>query len=580
MKKRTLALLLALVMALGLFAGCGSQEPASSVPAGSIAENTVEAPEAPQAEAPAEPEEEPEAESVVEEAPAPEPPAPIALPLTEDGESFTFWVDGAAPFVTMYLGEGQSYNTAACTEYLEELTGVHIEYKEVNMFSAAEEFALMVASNDYTDMISNFANLYSGGYAQGYLDEVLFPLNDLVESSMPNYSYILATNPEFVPELVDDNGNYLYISGFSDESYTVSGAAIRQDWLDNLGLEMPVTYDDWYEAGKAFKTEYDGYMTFVFNSSINPGLSFSRGYNLPGFDLNASDSYFYQVDGEVQSAYTSDSMKDFLKMLNQWYVDGILCPDFYSFNGAQDCEGYILSNDVGIYFGQATFIPSYNAYSEDENCHFAALPSPVLEEGQEIHFSTADKRTGVCPVAITSACEDPELLALWLDYHFTEEGQLLSNYGMEGGSFEYDAEGKPQFNDFVTKNPDGLNFKQTTSTYILYATPSLFDADCQFEALYGAEGTEAIKTYSAQECDNTWAMPSNMTYSDEESETLYQSGAIADMDTTAAEYILKFVTGALDIDENWDTYVSAIEDLGLEECISAKQSALDRYNSR
>ena len=577
--KKLLALLLALTMVLGLVA-CGGT--AASAEASAPVESVASAP-APEAEpeAPAAPE---EAEASVPEEtvedPAPEPPAPIELPLTEDGETFTFWVDGAAPFVTMYLGSGESYNTAACTEYLEEITGVHIEYKEVNMFSAAEEFALMVASNDYTDMISNFANLYSGGYTQGYLDEVLFPLNDLVESSMPNYDYILKTNPQFVPELADDNGNFLYISGFSDESFTVSGAAIRQDWLDALGLEIPVTFEDWHEVGKAFKAEYDTYMTFVFNSSINPGLSFSRGYNLPGFGLNSSDSYFYQVDGQVQAAYTSDTMKDFLKMLNQWYVDGILCPDFYSFNGAQDCEGYIVGNDVVIYFGQATFIPSYNAYSEDENCHFVGLQSPVLEEGQEIHFSTADKLTGVNPVAITTACEDPELLALWLDYHFTEEGQLLSNYGMEGGSFEYDAEGKPQFNDFVMKNPDGLNFKQTTSTYILYATPSVFDADCQFEALYGAEGVEAIEVYSAQAADNAWAMPSNMTYNDEESEVLYQSGAIADMDTTAAEYLLKFVTGAMDIDENWDTYVSAIEDLGLEDCIAAKQTALDRYLSR
>ena len=61
---------------------------------------------------------------------------------------------------------------------------------------------------------------------------------------------------------------------------------------------------------------------------------------------------------------------------------------------------------------------------------------------------------------------------------------------------------------------------------------------------------------------------------------LYESGAINDMDTTAAEYLMKFVTGSLDIEENWDAYVTAIEGLGLEDCIAAKQSALDRYNAR
>lgn len=582
MHKRIYALLLTLALVLGLTA-CGGSAASSAAPASAPAPSAEKPAPAPEPEPEPEPEPVTEApsqeeSSVLED--APEPPGPVSLPLTDGGETFTFWVDGAAPFVTAYLGDGQSYNTAACTEYLEEQTGVHIEYKEVNMFSAAEEFSLMVASNDYTDMISNFANLYSGGYAQGYLDEVLFPLNELVDSSMPYYRYYLDTHPEFISQLVDDKGNMLYISGFQDESYTVSGAQIRQDWLDELGLETPVTFDDWYEVGKAFKSQYDGYMTFCFNSSINPGLSFSRGYNLPGFSINSSDSYFYQQDGTVHAAYTEDAMKDFLTMLNQWYSDGILCPDFYSYNGAQDCEGNIIGGEVGIFWGQATFVASYNAMSEDPGCRFVGLQSPVLEEGQEIHFSTADRLTDVNPVAITSACDDPELLAAWLDYHFTDEGQLLSNYGMEGGSFEYDAQGQPQFNDFVMNNPDGLNFKQTTSTYILYATPSIFDADCQFEVLYGDEGVAAIEVYSAQPEDNAWAMPDNLTYSDEESETLYESGTVADMDTTAAEYILKFVTGALDIEENWDAYVSAIEDLGLEDCIAAKQSALDRYNSR
>ncbi len=583
MKKHLRSVSLMLALVLGLLSGCGTPEN-SAASAASTASAESAAP-AETTQEPAAPEE--DAEASAQEASMQEPDsaaeAPdltIALPISDDGATYTFWVDGAAPFVTQYLGEGQSYNTAACTEYLESITGVHIEYKEVDMFSAAEEFSLMIASGDYCDMFSNFANLYSGGYAQGLLDEVIIPVNDLAENHMPNYSYYLDTHPEFMKELVDDDGNMLFISGFRDESYTVSGAQIRQDWLDALGLATPVTFDDWHEVGKAFQSEYGGYMTFCFNSALNPGISFSRGYNLPGFAVNASDTYFYQVDGEVRAAYTKDALKDFISMLNQWYQDGILCPDFYSYNGAQDCEGNIISDQVGIFWGEATFVGTYNAQSENPDCHFVGLQSPVLEEGQEIHFSTAQELTGVNPVCISSTCQDPEILATWLDYHFTEEGQLLSNYGMEGGSFEYDDQGQPQFNDFVVNNPDGLNFKQTTSTYILYATPSIFDADCQFEVLYGEEGKAAIEVYSAQEADNAWAMPDNITYSDEESAVLYESGAINDMDTTAAEYLMKFVTGSLDIEESWDDYVSAIEGLGLEDCIAAKQSALDRYNSR
>ena len=588
--KKFIAMLLTLSM-LAALAACGAAAETPEAPASAEPETTEgsalteEAPPADAApeelpEAAEEPETSEAEEPAAEAEPEPTPPTPVELPLTEGGESFTFWVDGAAPFVTMYLGAGESYNTAACTEYLESVTGVHIEYKEVSMFAAAEEFSLMVASQDYTDMISNFANLYSGGYAQGLKDEVVLPVNDLVDTQMPYYKYYLDTHPELMPDLEDDDGNLLFVSGFQDESLTMSGAAVRKDWLDKLGLDMPVTFDDWHDAALAFKDAYGISSPLCFTSAINPGLSFSRGYELPGFSLQWSDTYFYQQDGQVHAAYTEDRMKDFLKMLAQWYSEGLLSQDFYTHNGGQDTEGDIVGGQVGFFWGDSAFIPTYNYMIDDPDCNIVGIQSPVMEEGQALHFSTATSLTGVNPVTITTSCANPELLARWLDYHFTEEGQILSNWGMEGESFQYNAAGEPEWTDFVKNNPDGLNFKQTTSTYILYATPSVFDADCNFEVLYGEQGTEAIRTYSAQAADNTWALPTNLSYTDEEAETLYGSGAIADLDTTAAEYILKFVTGAMDIDENWDAYVSAIEDLGLADCIAAKQGALERYNER
>lgn len=32
---------------------------------------------------------------------------------------------------------------------------------------------------------------------------------------------------------------------------------LRQDWLDELGMETPVTIDDWHDVLKAFKDNYN-----------------------------------------------------------------------------------------------------------------------------------------------------------------------------------------------------------------------------------------------------------------------------------------------------------------------------------
>ena len=139
--KKTIALLMTLALLLALTAcGAGTQAAPSSAETGTEAAQGSAAAEAAPEPAPEEVAQMPEAsaEEPAEEAgPELTPPDPVTLPLTENGEIFSFWVDGAAPFVTMYLGSGESYNTAACTEYLESITGVHIEYKEVSMFSAA-----------------------------------------------------------------------------------------------------------------------------------------------------------------------------------------------------------------------------------------------------------------------------------------------------------------------------------------------------------------------------------------------------------------------------------------------------------
>ena len=41
-----------------------------------------------------------------------------------------------------------------------------------------------------------------------------------------------------------------------------------------------------------------------------------------------------------------------------------------------------------------------------------------------------------------------------------------------------------------------------------------------------------------------------------------------------------YETGAQDIESQWDTFVSTIESMGIDECISIKQDAYDRYLRR
>ena len=46
------------------------------------------------------------------------------------------------------------------------------------------------------------------------------------------------------------------------------------------------------------------------------------------------------------------------------------------------------------------------------------------------------------------------------------------------------------------------------------------------------------------------------------------------------ENTAKFISGALDIEENWDAYIAELETSGIERAIEITQAAYDRYMAR
>ncbi|MGI6577767.1 MAG: hypothetical protein ACOX1Q_07060 [Eubacteriales bacterium] len=78
--------------------------------------------------------------------------------------------------------------------------------------------------------------------------------------------------------------------------------------------------------------------------------------------------------------------------------------------------------------------------------------------------SVPDSRVGTNINTITTSCENIPVLVSWFDYFYSDEGEILADYGIEGETFEYDDNGKPYFLDVVINNPDGLS--QSDALYL------------------------------------------------------------------------------------------------------------------
>ena len=42
----------------------------------------------------------------------------------------------------------------------------------------------------------------------------------------------------------------------------------------------------------------------------------------------------------------------------------------------------------------------------------------------------------------------------------------------------------------------------------------------------------------------------------------------------------RIITGQADLEKDWDAYITALYDMGLQDVIDVYQAALDRYNAR
>ena len=207
MKKRIVTMLLALSLASGLLAGCG-ESTASSAAAESAKPESAAAPTQETAAAPESAQEaEPSTaeESQVEEAVEFQLAETVDLPITDEVTTFSMWC-GAPP-------GGLSVVGSPIMEYITEKTNISLELLEQNMMTANEKFNLMVASQDYPDIISGFDESYSGGAVKGYEDDVIIDLTDLMEENAPNYMAYIQQDQQNYRDAYNDDGQMLFMNG-------------------------------------------------------------------------------------------------------------------------------------------------------------------------------------------------------------------------------------------------------------------------------------------------------------------------------------------------------------------------------
>jgi putative aldouronate transport system substrate-binding protein len=211
-------------------------------------------------------------------------------------------------------------------------------------------------------------------------------------------------------------------------------------------------------------------------------------------------------------------------------------------------------------FPSANLIPVPFPTTKYNNKPTSISPYPVYEYAASMFF--------------TKDCKQPEIAMKWLNFLFTQQGQYLTNFGIEGQHYTL-RNGKPAINDFYLRNPDGRS-PSDVQRYIGCRPSIPFYMSRDFE-----EQIKALDPFSAASIPIVRAAsrpPSFPSVMASPQEVNALRAVQSDFDTFVTEQISKFIMGERPIEE-YDRFMSELDGMGLQEILKVKQAQYDRYKN-
>ncbi len=505
----------------------------------------------------------------------------------EGGEdvTLTYWI----PMEGIQAQEFASLAEHPYYIWFEEETGVTIEFIHPTWEQTESQLTMMISSGNFYDML--YGPWYPGGPQTAIDEEAFIDLNPYLDKYMPDYKAAMMTSDgsfadwEWGPEkelyeltpqrafhstLLTSSGALWSVSQVWGTEYpTEVGGVIRKDWLDEAGLDIPVTLDEYETVLEAFKQRGDDIIPMNLGAG---GSNSGDGSFVSAFDHYA-DFFTMNADNTevLPHAYTQESFKDYLVLMNDWYSKGYIDPDFMNRDG--DALAALFMDDrLGIYFDQY-YTPAYweDSYLGEQDIEIVALPLPRKTEDQQVKWKNFYGAQPINNTVITTSCEYPEIAAQWLNAAYTKEAILRQSYGVEGVDYEL-VDGAPYFLDSA--------YEQDFDTFRMnYLSPN-FTNYHSIRSIYLLKDKDATTTPSEQaETFITWGRDAtaDLTWGylvfEGDSWGVFENH-LNDALTYAQPMVLKFIIGEESLDK-FEEFRSNAETMGLEDARKVAQENMD-----
>ncbi|NQX60484.1 extracellular solute-binding protein [Paenibacillus qinlingensis] len=324
-----------------------------------------------------------------------------------------------------------------------------VDYK-VSMISGDEyktKLNLLVSSGQMPDYFSVDTTQLAQYVNQGLLK----PLDDLLAKAPHLMKYIPKERWDGVKF---DGKIYAIPQGVRPESFNspnTTGLLVRQDWLDALGLKQPTNLDELHEVLKAFtfKDPDKNGQNDTYGFGGNKSSMFNTVFGAFGVGLSSYGTtgpiFWTEKDGKIVKSFVTPETKKALAVLQQWYKEGLMDPEFPVMEGKQ-AEARIVNSKVGVFEGDA-FGVNVNGGGFYTSL-LKVLPSAKLTMMNRVKgpdgklgWPEVNPYSGGALRAVSAKAQDPERLIQMLDWSVSDDpngGVDLLTYGENNVDYTFD----------------------------------------------------------------------------------------------------------------------------------------------
>jgi putative aldouronate transport system substrate-binding protein len=466
------------------------------------------------------------------------------------------------------------------TQAMQKATGVDIDWS----FMTAEQVQLALTGKDLPDAIFQYASLLDkatmyeygqGGYFVNFMDYL---------DIMPNFSAVIEANPNALKVVQNEDGSVYCLptltvtsTGFNNLLY------YRTDMMKAAGWEKaPATTDEFIQFVTDLQAHYGAndpeFIAVNAYAANRMGWSTKRimSYFFPAFGELLLTELTVDSQGNVVLGASTEQYKHLLEFMNELWNSGAFNTNIYS-QEATASQALAAGDHVAI-------VTDHNGHTPEGYANMSVLAPLTSEYYTTQHWYKSPSCSWGRINAISAQCEDIETMVKWFDAWYAPATDPLN---AEGTLYAI----TPWLGEIGVDHA----LDEATGIYTELAHEGIemgkFLASESFQiALYsGYEGglfpfssapTNGVGVKGQGTINNLWPYAetpfdlNSLVLTEDESDTY--NDAWTDINAYIVESTAKFITGEADIAAEWDNYVKALEQMGLQDVIDVYQAAYDR----